>query len=166
MWRIVLALWLAAGLLLAGCTAGGSQGLRIGGRAPDFRLSDLDGQSVALSGFLGEPVLVNFWATWCPPCRIEMPHLQAVFEEWSSDDLVLLSINTGEDASTVRQFMQDNGYTFPVLLDIDAGVSEKYHIRSIPASFFIDRDGVIRDAVIGAFTSKEAIERYLAKIMP
>ncbi len=167
LWKIVLVLALAVGLLMTSCVSSGNQGgLRTGSIAPDFRLTTLDGQTVTLSSFKGKPVLINFWRTTCPPCVAEMPHLQATFDEWSGKGLVFLSVNLGEEVSTVRGFIQSNHYTFPVLLDGDYSASEKYNFEFIPTSFFIDRDGTIQSRVTGAFRDKTAVEKYLAKIMP
>ena len=158
---------LALALLVSGCSVGfrGSS-TSDEEQAPDFTLEDLDGQTVSLGDFRGEPVLLNFWATWCSPCRIEMPYLQQIYEEWSDRRLVLLTVNIGESPSTVKQFMQVNNLSLPVLLDTSKSVSRKYMISGIPTTIFIDKDGIIRGRVIGAFTSKEAIERYLREIVP
>lgn len=167
LWKTVLVLLLAVGLLTTSCVFGRNQGgLRIGSQAPDFRLPALDGQTITLSSFKGKPVLINFWKTTCPPCVLEMPHLQATFDEWSKKGLVFLSVNIGEEVATVREFIQSNGYTFPVLLDSDYDASEKYNFEFVPTSFFIDKDGIIQVRVSGAFRDKGAVEQYLAKIMP
>jgi len=167
---IVLILAVAfSGSLLAGCTGSGSTpeyGPEVGKLAPDFTLTGLDGQEVSLSDFRGEPVLLNFWASWCGPCRIEMPLLQEVYEQWTSKGLVLLAVNLQEDPAKVKEFIDDAGYTFPVLLAPGNKAPLSYNIRGIPATFFIDADGVIRDIKIGAFFGMGEIESKLAKIMP
>lgn len=167
---IVLILAVAfSGSLLAGCTGSGSTpeyGPEVGKLAPDFTLTGLDGQEVSLSDFRGEPVLLNFWASWCGPCRIEMPLLQEVYEQWTSKGLVLLAVNLQEDPAKVKEFIDDAGYTFPVLLAPGNKVPLSYNIRGIPATFFIDADGVIRDIKVGAFFGTGEIESKLAKIMP
>ena len=104
---VMLVLILTTGLLIPGCSspsksAGAAQGPQVGKQAPDFQLQSLDGQSVSLSSFQGKPVLINFWATWCPPCRGEMPYIQQVYEEWSDKGLVILAIDIGENPSTVH----------------------------------------------------------------
>ncbi len=156
-----------SGVLLAGCTGSGSEyGPEIGKLAPDFTLNGLDGQEVSLRGFRGRPVLLNFWATWCGPCQMEMPLLQAVHEKWAGTGLVLLAVNLQEDPVSVREFVESAGYTFPVLLSPGNDVSLAYNIRGIPATFFVDADGVIRDMKIGAFFNLGEIESKLVKIMP
>ncbi len=156
-----------SGVLMAGCTGSASEhGPEIGKLAPDFTLNRLDGQEVSLSSFRGRPVLLNFWATWCGPCRIEMPLLQGVYEKWAGTGLVLLAVNLQEGPSEVKEFVESAGYTFPVLLSPGNDVPLAYNIRGIPATFFVDADGVIRDVKIGAFFNVGEIESKLVKIMP
>ena len=144
-----------------------ARGSEIGNLAPDFQLDNLDGQSVSLSDFRGKPVLVNFWASWCPPCRSEMPFIQDVFadKEWVEEGLVVLAIDIGESPSTVREFVKTDGLTFPVLLDITGDMSNEYRVRAIPTTFFINREGIIQDIRIGPFSSSLEIERSLREII-
>ena len=148
--------------LVAGCSADSAptQAPLVGSLAPDFQLPDLDGQAVSLSDFRGKPVLINFWASWCGPCLYEMPYIQEVFEdeEWSDKGLIILAVNLGEDPPVVTKFMAAYGFSFPVLLDVKQVVAQEYNIRGIPASFFIDKGGIIRDIKIGAFSGKPEIE--------
>jgi len=173
----VILMILALGLVLAGCSAGSeppgvegqttpAEGTQIGNLAPDFQLQNLDGQTVSLTGLRGEPVLINFWATWCPPCRGEVPYIQEIYEEWSGEGLVVLAINLGESSSQVEEFMQNYHLSFTVLLDTKQDVAQRYNITGIPTTFFIDKDGIIQDKVIGAFPDKTQIENRLSKIMP
>lgn len=158
---------LASGLLLAGCLPGsGPVGTQVGEAAPDFQLQNLDGQLVSLSDLRGKPVLLNFWATWCGPCRGEMPHLEQIYQEWSNKGLILLTINIGESSSQVGDFMREYNLSMPVLLDIRQVVAEQYNITAIPTTFFIDKDGIIQEKIVGAFPNKESIEQHLNKIMP
>ncbi len=152
-----------SGVLFAGCSSSGPE---IGKLAPDFTLTGLDGQEVSLSGFRGQPVLLNFWATWCGPCSMEMPFLQDVYEKWTGKGLVLLAVNIQENPTKVKGFIEGAGYTFPVLLAAGNEVPLAYNIRGIPATFFIDADGVIRDIKVGAFFTAGEIESKLVKIMP
>lgn len=136
--------------------------------APDFELQSLDGKPVALSSLRGKPVMLNFWATWCGPCRAEMPYIQQVFEdkEWTDRGLVILAVNVGDSSSKVREFMKNNGLSFRALLDTDASVARDYNVTAIPATFFIDKNGIMKDVRIGAFPSKEEIDwRLLNSIM-
>jgi peroxiredoxin len=161
----MLLLILASGILLTGCSTP-VEAPEIGKAAPGFRLTDIDGQSISLSDFRGEPVLLNFWATWCGPCRMEMPYIQEVYDERSEPGLVILAINIGESLTTVEEFMRDYNLSFPVLLDLEGNVAEKYNIRGIPTTYFIDSDGIIRDIMIGAFRSVAEIEDILSRVFP
>ena len=143
-----------------------SEGINIGNLAPDFTLQTLTGQTVSLSGLRGKPVLINFWATWCPPCKAEMPYLQQVHDSWSAKGLVLLAVDIGENSATVEKFMTDLNLSMTVPMDTDKKVAKAYGITAIPSTFFIDKDGVIRQKVLGAFPSTAAIENELKKIMP
>jgi len=159
---IILASAITLILVLAGCSTDSepSQGPQVGNQATDFQLLSLDGQEVSLSQFLGKPVLINFWASWCGPCRDEMPFLQEVFEdkEWAEQGLVLLAINVGESQAKVEEFMDSYGLSFTVLLDPDLDIARMYRARSIPMTFFIDRNGIIKDVKFGSFANKEEID--------
>ncbi len=131
--------------------------------APDFTLTSLDGLSVTLSELSGRPVLLNFWATWCPPCRSEMPYFQEIHEDpvWRERELLILAVNLQESAADVRRFVTDNAYAFTVLLDTKAEAARLYNTSSIPATYIIGKDGIIKDRRIGAFASKSQIEQML-----
>ncbi len=134
-----------------------------GKTAPDFQLESLDGESISLDGLRGKPVLLNFWATWCGPCRHEMPFLQEVFEdeEWTKRGLVILAVNLGETAPAVRKFMEANRLSFTVLLDTEGRVGTLYNTAAIPTTFFIDNGGIIRDMQRGAFIERPHIDQFL-----
>jgi len=175
--RAILPVILTLVLLLAGCFAGPEpldgesptapvEGTQVGNLAPDFQLQNVDGQTVSLGNLRGKPVLINFWATWCSPCRSEMPYIQEIYEEWSDKGLVVLAINIGESSSKAEEFMQSYNLSFTVLLDTKQDVAQRYNITGIPTTFFIDKDGIIQDKVIGAFQNKAQIEDRLSKIIP
>jgi len=163
---IILLLVLTSGLVAIGCISTSTQGVEAGDRAPDFQLQNLDGQTVSLGNLQGKPVLINFWATWCSPCRSEMPYIQEIYEEWADKGLVVLAINIGESSAKAEEFMQSYNLSFTVLLDTKQDVAQRYNISGIPTTFFIDKDGIIQDKVIGAFQNKTQIENRLSKIMP
>jgi len=163
---ITLVLVLTSGLVMAGCSPSSTQGVEVGNLAPDFQLQNLDGQTVSLGNLRGKSVLINFWATWCSPCRSEMPYIQEIYEEWVDKELVVLAINIGESSSKAEEFMQSYNLSFTVLLDTKQDIAQKYNIQYIPTTFFIDKDGIIQDKVIGAFQNKTQIENKLCKIMP
>lgn len=154
-------------LAITGCARNpGLKAAAVGQPAPDFTLPDLDGNSVSLTDFAGKPVLVNFWNTGCPPCRDEMPYLQQVYNESKDTELVMLTINIGEGTDTVKDFFQDRSLSLPVLFDTDVTVARIYNVPGIPTTFFIDKDGIMRVKVIGAFPNKAAIDSRLSEIMP
>jgi len=166
---ITLASILTMGFALIGCSSNSApptQGTEVGNLAPDFQLNNLEGEPVSLSDFRGNPVMLNFWATWCSPCVREMPDIQSMYDEQSIKGLVLLPVNMGGTSSQVKGFLQSHNLSLPVLLDIDRDVAQKYGIRYIPTTFFIDKDGIIQVVRFGAFPNKEAIESDLNKIMP
>ena len=164
MLKVVLLIILTGVLLVTGCSE--PSGARVGEPAPGFKLQNLDGQSISLSDLRGKPVMLNFWATWCPPCRSEMPYIQEIYEEWSGKGLEVLAINIGESPSKVKEFLQSYNLSLPVLLDTKQAAARKYNVPPIPTTFFIDKDGTIQVKIIGAFPSKAAIEKNLNKIMP
>ena len=112
--------------------------------APDFTLRTLDGQKLRLGEQRGRVVLVNFWATWCGPCRQEMPHLNKLYEKYRSSGFVLLGVNVDDDARKAGDVAAKLGVTFPVLLDTDKAVSKLYDLSTMPSTVIIDRDGKVR----------------------
>ena len=128
---------------------------QIGATAANFQLPSLSGESVALSDYRGQVILVNAWATWCPPCKAEMPAIHEFYQTHQNDGFVVLAINSQEDAATVQRFITAQGFTFPVLLDIQASVLDQYQVRGLPTSFIIDRDGILRYIHTGAITRQQ-----------
>ena len=120
--------------------------------APAFTLETLDGETVALADLHGQPVILNFWASWCGPCRAEMPELQRLHEQLAAAGVVVLGVNQGERPETVASYRQEVGVDFPTVLDQRTAVSQLYLVNSLPTTFFIDRDGVIRNVFIGPMT--------------
>lgn len=116
--------------------------------APDFTLQTIQGESVALSELRGRPVVVNFWATWCPPCRAEMPDFQAVHQDFSGR-AVLLGVNQGESAQDITSYAAEVGITYPMLVDADSQINQAYGIRALPTTIFIDANGVVREVYSG-----------------
>jgi len=131
--------------------------------APDFKLFNLDSEEVHLGELNGQPVLINFWATWCAPCRIEMPAIQNRYEKFAEDGLVVLAVNFDEPKENVLSFAEEFGLTFEVLLDPGGEIQRSYRIRGYPTSFFIDSNGVIRVLHIGLMTEGQ-MDGYLAEI--
>ncbi|MBI2980578.1 MAG: redoxin domain-containing protein [Chloroflexi bacterium] len=137
---------------------------KVGYLAPDFTLLDLKGNQVRLSDLRGKTVFLNFWATWCPPCRAEMPEIEALYQEYNDKDVIIVGIDLLEPENVVGEFVESNGYSWTFVIDTTGEVGNKYRVTGIPASFFVDKDGVIRAMVVGAMT-KPAMETQLAKAM-
>jgi len=122
----------------------------IGHPAPDFTLSTLDGADICLVDLRGQPVILNFWATWCPPCRREMPALEVIWQQHAQGDVMVLGVDQGESAAMVGDYVRTNvGVTFSLLLDRRQDVGDLYLVRSLPTTFFIDAGGIIRDIRVG-----------------
>jgi peroxiredoxin len=140
--------------------------LQVGDLAYNFSLSDLEGNQVALDQFSGRPVIVNYWATWCGPCRIEMPHLQNTFEARQEDGLAILALDQDETAQEVSGFFDEFGLTFTPLLDEGKATSENYGVgRILPTTFFINAKGEITAIHRGPMTQSQ-IDGYLTETIP
>ena len=133
--------------------------------APEFILTDLDGNEVSLSDFRGSPILLNFWATWCGPCRVEMPHLEEVANAWLERGLVVLTISEDRNASTARDYMSDNGLSLTVLMDVDGAAGSDYGVSGIPTTYFIDVDGFAVGRRVGGYSNVSEIERDLGQTL-
>ena len=134
------------------------------GPAPDFTVYDADGNEVSLADFAGEPVVINFWASWCPPCKAELPDFEAAYKEVSDVRFLMVNLTDGqrETKEIADAFIAENGYTFPVLYDIDGSGYYAYGLTSIPQTFFVDAEGNIADYRIGMIdeqTLRDGIEK-------
>lgn len=132
-------------------------GLAIGGKAPDFEVKTLKGESVKLSDYKGKKVMLNFWATWCPPCKEEMPDMEKFYQQ-ASEDVVILAVNI-DPQYNVKQFVTEMGVTFPILLDEKDKVNSMYQVLTIPTTYFIDEKGIIRHKYLTAMT-EEMMKQY------
>ena len=117
--------------------------------APDFELVDVDGDKHRLSDYRGKPLIINFWATWCPPCREEMPSMNRAWHK-VKDTVSMLAINVGEDEDTIFIFSADYPIDFPVLLDSSGAVIREWPVKGLPTTFVLDREGNIRYTAVGA----------------
>ena len=118
-------------------------------QAPEFVLRDLDGNQHRLSDYRGQVVIINFWATWCPPCREEMPSMQRAWESLKNDGIHMLAINVGEDEDTIFQFTANYPVDFSLLMDSDSGVINQWPVRGLPTTFVVDPKGRISYRAIG-----------------
>ena len=175
LWWGVMALLLALGITwidltrvpvdLAGALGAGPELPREGFAAPDLTLQTLDGETVTLSDLRGQAVLINFWASWCPPCRNEMPAIQQVYEEYKDQGFTVLAVNSQEQEARVTAFAESLGLTFPILIDRDGSVFGAYQVAALPTTFFIDRAGVIRGVTTGGFLSRAFFESEIAPLL-
>jgi peroxiredoxin len=134
----------------------------INNTAPDFRLKTIQGKYVQLSQLQGSAVLINFWATWCQPCRLEMPSIQDQYVQYQPE-LLVLAVNLSEPFEVVNEFVNNLNLSFDVLLDPDGSIPDLYNVRGYPTSFFIDAKGIIRIIHIGYMTESQ-LENYLSQV--
>ena len=144
--------------------------VQVGQEAPDFTLVNVDGEQITLSELHGRPVIINFWATWCAPCRYEMPELQQVFEAYAEDNLELLAINREERTEEVNLYFDELAaeegidFTFPSLLDDKGEVTQSYGVFNMPTTFFIDAGGTVTAVHFGPL-NRFQIEEYLKETL-
>ena len=144
--------------------------VEIGQLAPDFAVENVRGETVALSDYEGQPVILNFWATWCAPCRIEMPELEATYQAYQQDGLEILALNREESPTTVGAFFQEmdtqgTPLTFVPLMDLDGRVADRYGVFNMPTTYFIAPSGEITAVHRGPLTT-DLLDQYLAPILP
>lgn len=148
-------------LALFGCkeAAEGSKGAV--GAKPDFRLQTLDGRKLGPKDFLGEVVVIDFWATWCGPCRVQSRIIEPIFQDYQNKGVQFLAVNVGEDEATARKFAKEKPFPYPVLLDPDSKVSNSFEIYALPTMMVIDTKGkvtLIKSGVVDGPTLREAIK--------
>ena len=117
--------------------------------APDFILNLLNGGDRSLSSYKGQVVLLNFWATWCPPCVMEMPSMENLYQRFKDQGLEILAVNVGESTNTAKDFIDLHGFTYPVMMDTNHSVARQYGIQYFPTTFIIDRSGMVINMSIG-----------------
>ena len=130
--------------------------------APDFTLTSLEGESVALSDHQGQAVMINFWATWCPPCLAELPLIES-FAESHAEKLVVLAVNAGEEKASVLNFVNEFGYDLQFILDPTNSLASQYQVRGLPTSVFIDQQGMIQGTHIGVL-NESLLSNYLSQV--
>ncbi len=140
---------------------------RVGFSAPSFTLPDGENQPISLGDFEGSILILNFWASWCPPCRAEMPAFQEVYDSHKGEGLIIVGINTTyqDDAETARQFVFERGVKFPVLYDFDNSASRDYQIQALPTTFFIDRRGTIRKVIYGGPLNEALLKAEVERLL-
>jgi len=150
---LVLTVVLVCGLAVPAARGGDS--LRAGDAAPEFTIRTLDGENVSLSDYRGKAVFLNFWASWCPPCRAEMPSIESLKHQMAGCDFVILavSVDSGNQEKIIKKvqtYIDDNGFTFEVLIDNEMTVARDYGVTSVPTTFILDESGVIVEVSRGA----------------
>jgi peroxiredoxin len=163
-----LSFLLVLALTACGATGSGgdvSTGISQGQRAPDFSLETLEGDKVSLSDYRGQIVLLNFWATWCAPCRAEIPAIEAVLEARQGQPFVVLGVNYQESRERVGPFAEELGMTYPILLDETGKVMQTYRAPGLPMSVLLDEQGVIQQRHPGLLTESQ-LQGYLADLLP
>ena len=174
--RIILyILVLIAGISWTILSANGSTGAnsenlsapQVGFAAPGFTLKTPKGETYTLSELKGKPVLINLWATWCPPCRAEMPAIQKIYDEYKDQGFIVLAINmTSQDNPlNIVPFASEFDLNFPILLDETGDLGRAYQLRSLPSSFFINRVGVISEVVVGGPMAEALLRTHVEKIL-
>jgi peroxiredoxin len=161
-------LWTLASAAAAESVTGGRiPSPRPGFLAPDFHVETLEGEVLTLSELRGRPVVLNFWATWCPPCRAEMPALEEVYRETEGRYLEVVAVNaTSQDsASAAAAFVDELALSFPIALDPSGEAQRTYQIRAFPTTFFIDRDGMIREVVLGGPLAEAHLRSVIAGLL-
>lgn len=137
----------------------------VGNLAPDFTLQTLDNETITLRDFTdaGQPVVLNFWATWCPPCRVEMPYFDRASTRYDGR-AAILSVNQAESPETIRAFAEKNGLTYPLLIDQDMRVNNLYGILNLPTTLFIDKNGVVKEVLVGTI-SQAVLDDRIEKLL-
>ena len=131
--------------------------------APSFTLTSHQGEEMSLADFQGQPVVLNFWATWCPPCRAEIPHLQDASLKYNGQ-VAIIGIDQGEPLTLVADFVAQFGVSYPMLLDLNSDVNREYNVRALPTTIFIDSNGVVREVYTGIINGavlEDRIEQLL-----
>ena len=136
-----------------------------GGVAPDFSLATSAGETITLSDLRGQTVIINFWATWCPPCLEEMPAIQEIYDAYRDEGLVVLAINQDEPADRVIRFAEQHRLTFPLLLDPEFGVTDRYQVGLLPSTFFVDRSGIVHEVIYGGPLTRAALEARVVALL-
>ena len=135
--------------------------------APDFTLDLLDGGQLTLSELRGHPVVLNLWASWCLPCRSEMPSIEQAYQDYKDAGLIVIGLNvTSQDSeSDARAFVQEFGLTFPIVLDRDGSVQSRYLLLGLPSTYFIDQTGTIRSVIVGGPMSEATIQSNIQDVL-
>lgn len=166
-WKWIAVVLLVLAVSIASC--GGNetnlaQGVEVGNEARDFTLKTPAGDEVSLSDYRGQVVLLNFWATWCPPCRAEVPEFEEMYRQRAGDGFVVLGVSVQDPPHLVDSFIEEFQMTYPVVLDDQGIISKEYRTPGLPTSLVIDGEGIIQERHLG-YLSGDMLEQYLAKVL-
>ena len=139
--------------------------LAVGDKAPDFELVDLDGNAHRLSDYRGEGVVLNFWGTWCPPCKKEFPAIERQYKSFENQGVNVLAINIAQSNLEVQNYMDEMGLTFPVVIDKTRSVMTTYNVTTLPATILVDENGVITKIITGEMTESQIVA-HMESIIP
>lgn len=161
---LLLSGWFLYVLLVPNQSSAAGAGVPVGKPAPDFELKTVDGTTYKLSDLKGKPVMLNFFATWCPPCKAEMPLLEETYTAYKDQGFVILAVNLNEADVVVSSFQQKMGLTFPIVIDKSDAVFRAYDIVPLPTSYFIDKQGVVQGVYKGEIR-KPALLEMIKKLL-
>ncbi|QHE52365.1 thiol-disulfide oxidoreductase ResA [Pontibacillus sp. HMF3514] len=139
--------------------------IKAGDKAPDFVLKTLSGEKVQLSDYQGKGVFLNFWATYCPPCKKEMPFMENQYQHFKDKGVKVLAVDVGEPRVTVQGFVEEYGLTFPIPMDQNKDVLDAYGVGPIPVTFLINKEGIVEKRVTAGLTEQD-IRRFMLQIQP
>ena len=138
--------------------------VKVGEQAPQFRLANLQGDPVALQDYIGKPVVINFWGSFCEPCIREMPSFESQYQQWKDQGVELLGINLSEDTIAVSTYVKKQGVNYTILRDVDRKTEKRYGLRSYPTTFFVNRDGTLSSVFVGEMKESQ-IQEHIAQIV-
>lgn len=144
----------------------GKKEIGVGDKAPNFELKDLSGKNVQLADYKGQGILLNFWGSWCDPCKAEMPFINDAIKDGGVKGVAVIGVNIRENKVTVGSFMDKNQFTIPVVLDQDGVVTDAYNIGPIPTTFLIDQNGKVVKKIVGGMTSEQEVLQDMKLIEP
>jgi cytochrome c biogenesis protein CcmG/thiol:disulfide interchange protein DsbE len=160
--------WVWLSVIPANATTGGKiPAPQTGFLAPDFTAQTIEGGTITLSNLRGKVILVNIWASWCPPCRAEMPAIEHTYQAYKNQGFTMLAINSTvqDTAANAQAFVSENQLTFPILMDKTGEITRLYRVQSLPTSFFIGRDGIIREVVVGGPMAQALLSSRVEKLL-
>jgi cytochrome c biogenesis protein CcmG/thiol:disulfide interchange protein DsbE len=164
-WVLIVIVCLTLLTVFHNMTSAGKQLPKQGYKAPSFSLPGLDGQIYSLDSLQGKPVMINFWASWCEPCRAEAPDLAAIYERYQGRiEILAVNVTTKDRVEDVQSFVQQYRIPFPVLLDEQAKVTEAYNIAPIPTTYFVNKNGIVVERVIGT-TAPQLLEQKFLELL-